>query len=118
MTPARTTEDVLQDILKELQSMNGRLYVLETQASERQELCRLHEKQLVQHDKRLSGLEQDRARIEALPKRVDDLEDDVSAVRDALSSLKGSWKTWLAIISAASGFLGGIIGALMRRGGG
>ena len=100
MTPARTTDDVLQEILRELQNMNGRLYVLETQATERQELCRLHEKQLVQHDKRLSGLEQDRARIEGLPKRVDDLADDVQDARDALSSLKGSWKTWLAIISS------------------
>jgi chromosome segregation ATPase len=118
MTPARTTEDILQEILRELQNMNGRLYVLETQATERQELCRLHEKQLVQHDKRLGGLEQGMARVDTLPKRVDGIEDDVSDIRDALSSLKGSWKTWLAVISAVSGFLGGIIGALMRRGGG
>jgi chromosome segregation ATPase len=118
MTPARTTEDVLQEILKELQNMNGRLYVLETQATERQELCRLHEKQLVQHDKRLSGLEQAEARVESLPKRVDDLTEDVYDIRDALSSLKGSWKTWLAVVSAVSGFFGGIIGALMRKGGG
>lgn len=118
MTPASTTEDILQEILRELQNMNGRLYVLETQATERQELCRRHEKQMVQHDKRISELEQAEARVESLPKRVDNLSEDVSDIRDALSSLKGSWKTWLAIISAVSGFFGGIIGALMRRGGG
>lgn len=118
MTPARTTDDVLQDILNELKSMNGRLYVLETQASERQELCRLHERQLVQHDKRLSGLERSMARVETLPNRVHEIGEDVADVRDDISSLRGSWKTWLAVISAASGFLGGIIGALMRRGGG
>jgi chromosome segregation ATPase len=118
MTPGRTTEDILREILKELQSMNGRLYVLETQAAERQNLCHLHEKQLVQHDKRISELEQESARVEALPLRVDALSDNVSDIRDALSALKGSWKTWLAIISAVSGFFGGIIGAMMRRGGG
>jgi seryl-tRNA synthetase len=118
MTAVRTNEDILQEILQETKETNRRLTVLETKEEERQERCKLHERQLTQHDKRISGLEQDKARIEGLPKRVEDLADDVQDARDALSSLKGSWKTWLAIISAISGFLGGVIGGLIRRWGG
>ncbi len=114
---ARTTEDILQDILKELQGMNERLWVLETQTTERQELCRLHEKQLIQYDKRLSGLEQANARREDLPKAVSELSKDLKDLRSDVSALQGSWKTWIAIISATSGFIGGLIGALIRRGG-